>query len=319
MGGRVFRPDRQVFPIRQDMDRDEVDRVVDFPVTQPVLPDVGIGHRNGDLRLDRADGGCKIGRRHLAAQQHLVADHKRGDHAGIFLGESHRRGYLGEIFQPVAAEPDTLDDLEADFGGKFRNPIKAVLDRIRPDAIGYFGELLQVLGNLLGRDMRRRHQRRLGVAERRIGNAQQFGRGIDRRPRQRHRCGQPPPHRGNRAQGYEEKRQRRTKGNRFRPPGSPSISRSPAVCQGQRSCNHSLLGEPALPQRDKVAVLLDKIQIVRHGNPVCLRRNGDPFERHQRPCKNVPAGNNSGILCVSGCSGSKMRACVVSPHPVSHC
>jgi hypothetical protein len=41
--------------------------------------------------------------------------------------------------------------------------------------------------------------------------------------------------------------------------------------------------------------LLDKIQIVGHGIPVRLRRNGDPFERHQRPCQSVPqAGNKIG-------------------------
>ena len=75
MGGGVFRADREVLPIGQDVDGDEIDRVIDFAVAQPVFPDVGIGDGNRDLRLDRADVGGEIGGRHLAAQQHLVADH----------------------------------------------------------------------------------------------------------------------------------------------------------------------------------------------------------------------------------------------------
>jgi hypothetical protein len=57
--------------------------------------------------------------------------------------------------------------------------------------------LLQILGNLLRWDLRGRHQRRLGVAERRVGDAQQLGGGVDRRTCQRDRDGQPPPYRGN--------------------------------------------------------------------------------------------------------------------------
>ena len=41
-----LRADRKVLPIRQDVDGDEVDGVVDFAVAQPELPDVGIGDGN---------------------------------------------------------------------------------------------------------------------------------------------------------------------------------------------------------------------------------------------------------------------------------
>ena len=74
MGGGIFGADRKVLPVGQDVDGDEIDRVIDFPVAQPIFPDIGIGDGNGDLRLDRADGGGEVGRGHLAAQQHLVAD-----------------------------------------------------------------------------------------------------------------------------------------------------------------------------------------------------------------------------------------------------
>src|ERR1700687_796770 len=47
----------------------------------------------------------------------------------------------------------------------------------------------------------------------------------------------------------------------------PSISRSPAVCQEQDRRNCRPACAAALPQRDKVVTLLDKIRNVRHGNP----------------------------------------------------
>ena len=90
----------------------------------------------------RSDG------RHLAAQQHLVADHDRGDDAGIFLGQAHHRRDLREVLQPVAAEPDPLNDLQPDLGGECRNLIEAVVDRIGAHAVGYLGELRQILGDL---------------------------------------------------------------------------------------------------------------------------------------------------------------------------
>ncbi len=184
--------DREVLPVRQDMNRDKIDRVIDFPIAKPIFPHIGIGDGNRDLRLDRPDVGGEIGRGHLSAQQ---------------------------VFQAVAAEPDPLDDFQSHFGGQRWNLIEAVFDRIGAHAIGYFGELRQILRDLFRCDMSSQHERRLGVAERRIGHAQQLGVGIDRRARQIDRGGQPPPDGSDRTQGYQEKRQWRTKRNRFHPPG----------------------------------------------------------------------------------------------------
>ena len=205
-----FRAYRHVFPIRQNVNRDEIDGIIDLAVLQPEFPDVGIGDGNADLRLDAADIGREVGGRHLAAQQDLVADHQRRDHVGKLPGEVHRGRDLGQVLQPVAAEPDTLDYLQPDLGGFARDLVEPVLDRIGADAIGDLGEIGEVLSDLFGRDVGARHQRRLGVAEWRIGDAQQLGVGVDRRARQRDRRGQPPPHRGDQTQGYQEKRQRRT-------------------------------------------------------------------------------------------------------------
>ena len=138
---------------------------------------------------------------------------------GYSLVRRDRDRNLREVFQPVAAEPDPLNDLQPHLGGKCRNLIEAVFDRIGAHAFGYLGELRQILGDLFRADMRGRHQRRLVAAERRVGHALQLGVGVDRRARQIDRRGQPPPRRGDRTQGYQEKRQWRTKRNRFHPPG----------------------------------------------------------------------------------------------------
>ena len=175
------------------MDGDEVDGVIDLAVAQPEFPDIGIGHGHGDPRLDRADIGREIRCRHLAAQQHLVADHQRGDDARVFLGQFDRDRNLGEVLDPVAREPDALDHLQPDLGGQRRNLVEPVLDRIGPHAVGDLGELRQILRDLFGRDLRGRDQRRLRATERGVGNALQLCVGIDRRARQRNRRGQPPP------------------------------------------------------------------------------------------------------------------------------
>ena len=168
----------------------------------------------------------EIGGRHLAAQQHLVADHERGDDAGIFLGETDRGRNLRGVLQPVAAEPDALHHLEPGLGGQRRHLVEAVLDRIGPHAVGDLGELRQILRDLLGRNMRGRVKRRLRAAERRVGHAEQLRLGVDRRARQRDRRRQPPPHGSNCTKRNEQKRQWRTQGNRFHPPRTgPSISR----------------------------------------------------------------------------------------------
>jgi hypothetical protein len=72
----------------------------------------------------------------------------------------------------------------------------------------------------------------------------QFGIRIDRRARQINRYGQPPPHGGDRALGYQEKRQRCTQ---FRPPGQgSSINRNATLTPQQQKvsgCRYVLTSE----------------------------------------------------------------------------
>ncbi len=51
MGGGIFGADREVLPIGQDVNGDEIDGVIDLAVAQPVFPDIGVGDGNGNLRL----------------------------------------------------------------------------------------------------------------------------------------------------------------------------------------------------------------------------------------------------------------------------
>src|ERR1700759_4391521 len=102
---------------------------------------------------------------------------------------------LIRVLLAIAAQPDSLDDLQTYLGSKFRHLIQTDVDRIGADAVGYFGELGQILRDLLRRNMRRGRERRLLAAERRVGDALELGVGIDRRARKRDRRGKPPPHR----------------------------------------------------------------------------------------------------------------------------
>jgi hypothetical protein len=105
--------------------------------------------------------------------------------------------------------------------------------------LGYLGKLDEILPDLFRADDQFRIQRSLATPERRIGYALQFCRGIDRGMRQRDRRGQPPPDRGDNAEGYDEKRQRRAKGNWLCPPGGTSIMVKRSAQSG-RNAGHSV-------------------------------------------------------------------------------
>ena len=141
-------------------------------------------------------------------QQNLIADHECGDGFRILPGEAYARGYLRRALPSVPIEPNSLNDFQPHLGRKFGDLIETKISRIGTDTFGYFGKLGEIFRDLVPRH-RCRQLRRLVVAEGRVGYALQLGIRIDRRARQVDRYGQPPPHRGDRTQGYDEKRQRR--------------------------------------------------------------------------------------------------------------
>ena len=158
MRGGKFRTDRNILPIGKDVNGDEIDGVIDFAIAQPDLPDIGIGDGNGNLRLDRADRGGKLGSRHISVQQNLIADHKRTDGFRKFPGEANGSRYLPRILLPVPIEENSLDNFQAHLGREFGNLIETMIVRIGTDALGYFGELGEIFRDLLPRHLRCRRQ-----------------------------------------------------------------------------------------------------------------------------------------------------------------
>src|SRR6267142_37254 len=127
----------------------------------------------------------------------------------MILGQRDRDVGEESVLRAIASDPDSEQNLQSDPGRKLGHLVQPVVDGIGADAFGYLGKLAQILRDLLRTDDERRVMRCLIVAERCVGNTLQFRRAIDRCARQRHRCGQPPPHRSNNTQRYQEKRQRR--------------------------------------------------------------------------------------------------------------
>ena len=82
-----------------------------------------------------------------------------------------------------------------------------------------------------------------------------------------------------------------------------------------------VLAATALPRRDKVVSLLDKIRNIRHGNPLGVSAALGTYLNGIKPARSAwlacvdAAGNKSGNLCVDGCLSSKMRFCATSPFP----
>ena len=119
-------------------------------IAQPEFPDIGIGHRHLHPRLHRPNDGRQIGRRHFAAQQHLVADDDGPDRVRITVGDRDRRLELNLGFFGVVRHPEALQHLQAKFGGDRRDLFEALIDRIDTDAIGQLRQLREVLLDLGG-------------------------------------------------------------------------------------------------------------------------------------------------------------------------
>jgi len=94
-----------VFPVRQQVDGQEIHRRGNFRVLQPELPDVGIRDRLLDLAFDLMDQLHQLCGRDFLAQQGFVTDDHRSHHVGVGVG----RGDQGVDFffgvDRVAVDP----------------------------------------------------------------------------------------------------------------------------------------------------------------------------------------------------------------------
>ena len=199
---------RQILPIRQDMYGDEVNILLQIGIAQPEFPDVGICDRHRYLRFYLADDGAEIGRRHLAAQQHLIADNDGADDIGIFLGEVDGGRDLLPVERSVIGEPQPHEHLQAVTLSDGGNLIEPVGVRISADAVGVARQQSEVLVDLLSAHHGARHQRILAVAKRRVGYAGQLAARGERRRRQLHWPAQPQPGNGDRQRRRREMRER---------------------------------------------------------------------------------------------------------------
>ena len=144
--------------------------------------------------------------------------------SGCCLDHRNRTVDQQRVLDAVASEPDPEDDLEPDPGGEFRHRVQSILDRIGANTFGYLGKVGEILRDLLRRDDGGRIPGGLILPERRIRDAIEFCRGIDRRQRQHHRRRQPPPDRGGQAQRYQQESERRAKADRPAPKSGEYIS-----------------------------------------------------------------------------------------------
>src|SRR5262249_30596767 len=154
-----------------DVDGDEVDRRIDLAVAQPEFPYVGVGHRLGDLRLHPPDRVDELARRHVTAQQYLVADHERAHGLRVALRHVDRHRDVALHGCTLTAEPDPLDDLDAVAFGDLRHAIEAIAGGIGTDAIGDATEAGHVVVDLRRIDPGGRIERALRAAKRRVGDA----------------------------------------------------------------------------------------------------------------------------------------------------
>ena len=174
MSARVTRCDREVFPIRQDMDGQEIDRRSHIPAAQPELPHVGIGHWYLHSRLGLPNEVREVRRGHIAAQQHLVAHNQRPDGVRIAVHQIDRQIHLNLGFDGVPGNPEALKDLETELLGDGQHVLQPLVGRIDPDAVRQFGELGQIRLDPGGWNSGFDVERCLKAPERRVGNAPEF-------------------------------------------------------------------------------------------------------------------------------------------------
>ena len=194
---------REVLPVRQQVDGDEIDGVGQFGMAQPELGHVGVGHRHRRRyrRPDLAQRGGQGRRGHLTPQQDLVADHHRAQD----LGKAPRQVGGGVDLLATAGrvrpQPDAQHHLEPRLLGQFRDDVGPMIDPIGPDAGGAGRQMRQVLRDLPPLDLDVAHQGALLATEGGIREAGQRHL-VPRQRRHGRRAPQGPP-----GQGDEQDRQ----------------------------------------------------------------------------------------------------------------
>ena len=195
---------RMIFPVRQDVNRDERDVPGQLGVLAPELPDIGVGHGYIDGTTHLIDVRTHLLGRLFAAQQHLVAHHDAADGVGVLTRQLDGTLDLDVVLVALTADPDTQQHLHAQRLGHLGHLVQPLDDRIGAHALRTGGQDGQVFSQPRFRDHGAGIQRGLaGLAERRIGDALQLVVGrIDHRLRRA--LGAPP---GQHQQGRQHAQQ----------------------------------------------------------------------------------------------------------------
>ena len=146
----------------------------ELAIAQPELPDVGVGHRHLDPRLHAADRFGQHRRRHLAAQQHFVADDDRAHDVRKPVRQRNAGADLILRAVGVARHPEAEQHFQAVPLRDLGNLVEAEIDRIGANAIGHLRQLREILLDLGGLDFGRKIERasaRRGTAHRKRNRA----------------------------------------------------------------------------------------------------------------------------------------------------
>ncbi len=164
---------RIIFPVRQQVDGEEIHRRGDFRVLEPELPDIGVGHRLLDPGLDLEDQPRQLRAGDLLAQQCFVTDDHRTDHVRVGVGRGDQQvDFLFGVHR-VAVDPGADHQLQAVLARQVRQGFQAG-HGIGTDAFETGRQQGQVGVHALRAQLERLVEGRLVLVERSVGSALQL-------------------------------------------------------------------------------------------------------------------------------------------------
>ena len=202
------------------MDGDEVHVPGQVGMTQPEFRDIRVGHRHRHGGLDLADGGPDVGGSHLAAQQHLVADHHGGHDLGIASRQLDSGIDLLAIAVALRGEPDAQHHLQTRLLGQLRHEMGPMIDPIGANAVGAGRQLAQVRRDPGRLDLDVADEGALVTAKGRVGKAGRLAR-LPRQGGHGLRPTQPPPQ----SRDHQQRERVETEGEFHREPVASGTDR----------------------------------------------------------------------------------------------
>ena len=118
---------RIIFPIRQQVNGQEVDSRGNLRVLQPKLPHVSVSDRLFDLPFDLLDQLDQLWGGDFFAQQHFVADDQGAYDVWIGIGRGDQGADFFLRVEGVAVNPSAAHDFQTMLAGQIRQGFKARL------------------------------------------------------------------------------------------------------------------------------------------------------------------------------------------------